>query len=995
MNPRTEKLTSALRPLLAAAILVPLSARAEEEPEQTLPRFPAVEPEDAMTTFEFAPGFRMELLAAEPLVHDPVAMAFDENLRLHVVEMRGYSEQREDRLGAIRVLTDEDGDGVYDRSDVLVDGLPWPTAIACWKGGVYVAAPPDLWYFKDTDGDRKADVKRRVLTGFSHENVQAMVNSFRWGLDNRIHAATSSGGIELKAPGGDEDPLELRIRDFAFDPETGEYSVTTEGGQHGMGFDDWGRKFSCSNSDHLKQVLYEERYLSRNPNFRAPDSRLSISAEGRQPEVYRISPVEPWRELRTRMRLEGKLMQFRLEGGGRAAGYFTAATGITIYRGDAWPKEFRGLAVVGDVGSNLVHRNRLEPDGVPFLGRRMDEESEFVRSSDTWFRPVQFANGPDGNLYVADMYREIIEHPWSFGDSIKPMLDLTSGNDRGRIYRIVHEDGETRRPDPLGGKSSEELAGLLAHPNAWQRETASRLLHERQDASAAPAIRTVAADSTSALGRLHALYALQGLGKLQAADVLAALEDPHSGVRTHALRLAERLANDRPEVRDRVLAMTDEPDPGTRFQLAFTLGEVESEARIGALTALARVDGGDPWVRMALLTSLNDGADQVLSGLLGDSAFRKNPDAPQLLRELAQLIARKNDPAEFDVLLATLAALPEDDPHKLELPLVLGLREGVRTGAARFQQLVSGEESSPGARRFRAVLDQALAIATDPEQSRSARLDAISLAGMLPFEKTGKPLTALLGGATPETLQKRVVEVLGKYRVDGLTARVVELFPRLTPAIRTAAMDALFSRRDRYGPILDAVERGDLNPGDLNAIQIQRLCLSPNEDQAARALALLSPNRENDRSKLIGQYQPALSMEGDMERGRALFRAACAVCHRAEGFGNVVGPVPATFQNRGGEWMLVNILDPNREVNPEFTNYTVTKKNGSLVAGLITAETATSFTVTRADGQSENILRSEVEELTASKISLMPEGLEATIDQQGMADLLAYLGALK
>ncbi len=982
--------------LAAVGALGQSSPVAAEDEKTSLPRFPAIEPGEALATFETAPGFRLELAASEPLVHDPVALAFDENLVLYVVEMRGYSERREAKLGAVRALRDTDGDGRYDRSDVLVDGLRWPTAIACWKGGVFVAAPPDLWYFKDIDGDGKADRKERRLTGFTHHNVQAMVNSFRWGLDNRIHGATSSGGAELEKVAGDGEPLSLRLRDFAFDPETSAFTPTTEGGQHGMDFDEWGRKFSCSNSDHLKQVVYEERYLARNPFFSAPDSRLSIAAEGQQPEVYRISPVEPWREMRTRLRLEGKLMQFKLEGGGRAAGYFTAATGITLYRGDAWPAEFRGLAVVGDVGSNLVHRNRLESDGIPFVGHRIDEESEFVRSSDTWFRPVQFANGPDGNLYVADMYREIIEHPSSFGDAIKPLLDLNSGFDRGRIYRIVHEQGRRRETGPLGGKTSAELASFLAHENAWHRETASRLIFERQEASAVPAIRQVLEESENPLGRMHALHALQGLAVLEAGDLEAAMADPHPGVRMHAVRLSEPFLDGSAELRRALGERVEDPDLRVRFQAAFSLGEMApDEARLDALTTLLKRDAEDPWIRMAVLTSLAEGADGVMRDLAADGEFRDRPGASAVLRDLAKLIARRNESEAFASLLAALGALPEPDRNGLALSLVLGLREGARTGSAGFQRLLSGEDESPGAARFRRVLGQALTMAGDAQLPESMRLDAISLSGLLPLAETRESLSAQLGGAVSESLQTRVVTVLGRYADPGTTDLVVSLFPRLTPAVRTVAMDALFGRRERYGEILDAVERGDLNPGDLNAVQIQRLCLSPDQAEAERAVRLLSPNRENDRSKVIRDFQPALGMEGDADRGRNLFRAACAVCHRAEDFGNVVGPVPATFRNRGTEWMLVNILDPNREVNPEFASYTITRKDGSLVAGLITGETATSLTVTRADGRTESVLRSDIEELVASKLSLMPEGLEAAFDHQGMADLLAYLGSLE
>lgn len=968
-----------------------LTAQVANDYARELPRLPPVPSDHAVETMKVAAGFRMELAAAEPDVHDPVAMAFDEDSRLYVVEMRGYSEQREERRGAVRVLEDADCDGRYERSTVLVDQLPWPTAVACWKGGAFVAVPPDIWYFKDTDGDGRADVREKAFTGFSHDNVQAMVNTFRWGLDNRIHGAASSGGGEMTRVGdGAGKPLRLRLRDFAFDPASLAFTATTEGGQHGMGFDDWGRKFACANSDHLKQVIYEERYLARNPWHAAPDSRVSIAADGTQPEVFRISPVEPWRILRTKLRLDGTLMQFRLEGGGRAAGYFTAATGVTIYRGDAWPAEHRGMAVVGDVGGNLIHRNRLEPNGVEFIGRRIDRESEFVASRDTWFRPVQFVNGPDGNLYVADMYREIIEHPWSFGDEIKPHLHLTSGRDRGRIYRIAHGGAAGRPRLPrLGAKASADLVPLLAHDNAWHRETAARLLYERQDRSVEPALRRLLKTSGRPLGRLHALYSLAGIGALRGADVAFALNDPHAGVRMHAVKLAEGFLAGDADLRRRLAGMTIDPDVAVRLQLAFALGELPAAGRVAPLTALARRDAGDRWIRAAVLTSLRDGGAEVLAALIADPAWRRGADARVLLRELSRMIARKNDSDEFGVLLGALAAISEEE---VALSVVLGIREGIGSRSVASLDAASGH---PGAIRFHAVLNDALSVAAHSGLGLARRRDAVNLAGLLSYERAWPVLKGLLHGTEAEPLQLSVLDVVGRYRDEAVTREVVGVFGRLSPTLRVAAMDALFTRRERYPLILDAVERGELSPGDLNAVQIQRLCLAKDEREKARAIRLLSPGRESDRSGVIRYYRAALERAGDVGRGREVFRAACATCHRAEGVGNVVGPNPATFRNRGNEWMLVNILDPNREVNPEFANYTVTTRDGREVAGLITGESAGALTLTRADGGRETVLRRDLAGLNASRLSLMPEGLEQSVNQAAMADLLAYLNSLK
>ncbi len=467
---------------------------------EELPRVPATSPEQATANLVVRPGFRAELMVSEPLVVDPVAMAFDENGRLFVVEMRDYSERRNEKLGRVKLLEDADGDGRFDKAHVFAEGLPWPTAVTCWDGGVFVAASPELLYFKDTDGDHRADVHAFVFTGFGNLadklNVQALPNSLQWGPDQRIHGALggNAGRVENFALHGSP-KVELRGRDFSFDPRKMDLRPESGGGQWGMTFDDAGRKFVCSNSRHIMQVLFDDRFAaaSKTP---LPAPAVDIAADGPQAEVFRLSPDEPWRVVRTKWRVDGTVKGL-IEGGGRASGYFTSACGITIYRGDAWPAEFRGNAFIADCGSNLVHRKVLRGDGQLTAERAADEKhSEFLASRDNWFRPVGFANAPDGCLWIADMAREVIEHPWSLPEPLKSKLDLNSGNDRGRIWRIV-PDGARLRPAPkLGSSSNAELIAMLEHPNGWHRDTAARLLHERLPAEPAPAVAAMMAKRT-------------------------------------------------------------------------------------------------------------------------------------------------------------------------------------------------------------------------------------------------------------------------------------------------------------------------------------------------------------------------------------------------------------------------------------------------------------------------------------------------------------------
>src|ERR1041385_396831 len=375
-----------------------------------LPRFPLVEAKDAVNTIQIKKGFHVELAASEPNIASPVAVSFDEAGRMFVVEMIDYSERRDEtpHLGRIRLLEDTDGDGVYDTSTVFAENLPWPTAVFCYNGGIFVGATPDILYLKDTNGAGKAETREVVFTGFAEGvkriNVQGMLNSLIWGLDNRIHGATSgNGGVgkSLRHPGT---TVDLHGRDFAIEPRGLVMTAEAGGGQHGLSFDDYGHRFACNNSDHIRLFMYDDRYAARNLLYTMPPCLESIAVDGPAAEVYRVSPEEPWRVIRTKWRVAG-LVPGPIEGGGRSAGYFTGATGTTIYRGDAFPAEYLDNAFIGDAGGNLVHRKVLIPDGVGFKAQRGpgEETVEFAASTDTWFRPVQFANTPDGTLYIIEI----------------------------------------------------------------------------------------------------------------------------------------------------------------------------------------------------------------------------------------------------------------------------------------------------------------------------------------------------------------------------------------------------------------------------------------------------------------------------------------------------------------------------------------------------------------------------------------------------------------
>ncbi|MBI1317610.1 MAG: c-type cytochrome [Candidatus Hydrogenedens sp.] len=940
-----------------------------------LPRIAPTEPAEALATFEVHPGFRMELVASEPLVRDPIAMDFDEHGRLFVVEMTGYSEQRDETPGDIRMLTDSDGDGIYDEAKTVVDNLPWATAVLCYKGGLFVGLPPDILYCRDTDGDEVMDSREVIFTGFSLENVQGMMNSLRWGIDNFVHGATGTSGAKFRRPAEPEaDALVLRGRDFAFDPETYAYFAESGGGQHGMSYDRFGQKFMCSNSDHCQVTLFEDAYVARNPGFEMPSARRSIAADGPAADVFRISPVEPWREVRTRLRVKG-LVPGPVEGGGRAAGYFTSATGITIYEGDAYPQDYRGQVFVGDVGGNLIHRKSLRREGLEWIAERADEGTEFIRSRDIWFRPVQFANGPDGCLYVADMYREVIEHPESLPPVIKKHLDLTSGNDRGRIYRIVPKDFAQPQIPDLGALDARALVAQLDQRNAWNRITAARLLAERQDSKAVESLGELLEHGANPEGRIHALYALRSLDALKPAQLEQALKDPHPFVRVHALRV-----NEAPEYRlSAGLELGTAGSVPVRLQAALSIGAFEPGERVGPLAALAITDGGDSWMRAAVLNSAAEASADVLALYLAEQDASATAD---MLDSLAQQAGATATPESAVKLGAALESYQGSAPDSAALRTALA--RGMAQGG--HADLIALLDAKDGALR-QGMLKDALDVLRSPAADAEAYARSAALAAALDPAAAREAFMTLLTGEAPEPAQVAAARGLRAVTDDTLAPALAAQLKSLPDLVRLEVMEFLFSKPGSVQALLAAMESGAVPLGLLDSTRWYQMMMDEDEDIRARASALHTAVPVD----LDAVFSEALALQGEPQRGKLVYEANCAQCHRAGGVGHAVGPDLETLREAGAEKIVTNILWPNKEVNPQYFNYIVETKDFETYSGVIESDTAASVTLKRALGARDTLLKSDIETMESSGRSIMPEDWGVLLPPQSIADVAAYI----
>jgi putative membrane-bound dehydrogenase-like protein len=978
---------------------LPCGSQATADELPAFPRVPPTEPAEAEKSFEVLHGFRMELIAAEPHVASPVDLAYDEDGRAYVVEMRDYPYPEEKNAlptefpGTVRLVVDDNGDGRFDRSTIFADGLAWPTSVACWKGGVFVAAAPDIWYFKDTDGDGRADIRRKVFTGFGRYNVQAIMNNLRWGLDNRLYgAAAGNGGTVRHADRPGDPPVSLARRDFVIDPVSEKLEATSGGERFGNAFDDWGNRFVCNIRNPVQHVALEQRYLARNPLLVVPRTIHDCAESGDQLRVFRLSPPEPWRLFRAqRWAVEGAaLPRSELIG----AGFWTSSSGVTIYRGGAYPPKFRGNAFIGEVAGNLVHRQVLTRDGVTFRSERADAGTEFIRSRDNWFRPVNFVNAPDGTLHVVDMYRETIEHPWSIPDDIKSQLDLSSGKERGRIYRLAPPRFVVPKPPKLSTATTAELIQHLASPHIWWRETAQRLLVERQDRSAAGPLRELAVQRDNPLARLHALYTLAGLGSLSADDLTLGFPDDseaHAEVVRHAIVLAERW---HPELLDSATlqGLAKHPAVPVRLQTAFALGSVPEAAANQPWQLLAASDSDDPWMRAALLSADRDWSDvaRIDKDEFSNLTQAKQRGRCELARQCALLAGLSRDDAQARQLLTNLQTAAAELPDELTFAYLSGLGEGLSRRKASLNELV---REGPAAEWVKEYSQAAAKAATDDSAPTERRIAALELVSVFGWSEARPAIVASLAPTTPRELQRIALGLAGRFPDAEVAEELVRRWKQFPPPLRDEAVGTLLARATWHASLVTALEQGVVPAGQIAIPHRARLAALPDKQLAERAQKALAAVALGPRSEVVKRYQRSLALDADAARGQAVYRRECANCHKHGEEGFDVGPSLATIQHRSPQEILIHVLDPNREVSPSFLEFTVRLTDGRILSGLIASETDAGITLRRAENREESLLRSEIEEIAASGKSLMPEGLEQKISEQEMADLIALLKA--
>jgi len=931
--------------------------------------FPSpISAEESLKHFQLDDGLTIELVAAEPEVIDPVAIAFAEDGSLWVVEMRDYPkgpQSGEKPFSKIKRLFDKDGDGRFETATVFAEELLFPTGLLPWQDGVIVTLAGEIAFFADRDGDGKAEVKETWFTGFAQENSQLRHNHPTLGLDGWIYIANGLRGgtvVPAKAEWKEKNqPVALTGYDFRFDPQTGVCEAIAGNGQFGLTFDDWGNRFVCSNRNPCAQVMLENSILKLNPHVAAKAVMHDVAAAGENSRIYPISKF--W----TTSQLHG--------------GQFTAACGVMIYRGDGLGEPYYGNAFTCDPTGSLVHREVLTPSGATFAGKSPYENREFLATPDTWCRPVNLSHGPDGALYVVDMYRAVIEHPDWVPVELKNRPDERYGEDRGRIYRIVAKGHNRQRPPremQLDQAIVTDQATLLSHPNAWQRDTAFRLLSQRWSDFALRSVLDVLQGNATPQGKVAAQQLCQRWAPARDYGRAGLLADPSPRVREAEWRSPAMI------VPETALADTD---GRARFQQALTLAAQPTASPALRLSLIAQ-SAADPWTRTAILLSVKDDGPAVLSQTLALSVPAESiAGLNDFIEELCTLIAVRDQPAELQQVFTTV--FEGQRPREQFWAVIRGLATGQQRRGKAWLALVAAQ--SPAIQsRLSELAGDAAKLSANSEASITERIAGLRLLKLQIADTATDTLLTIATQDTDSALRLAALDSLIGYASDTIGPKLLETFSAETPAVRRGILDVLLAYESRVELLLHALEAKTISVNEIDANRAARLTNHRQADIKARAGKLFAAAAA-DRVAVLDKYKTAARMDADAMLGRQVFEKNCATCHRVSNVGINVGPDVGDNYARTPETLLLSILDPNRAVDNNFFAYTVSTQDGRVLTGIITAETASSITLRQPEGKVEVVLRSEIDELKGSGLSLMPVGLEKNISVEQMADLITFL----
>ncbi|MCC6152601.1 MAG: c-type cytochrome, partial [Candidatus Hydrogenedentes bacterium] len=771
--------------------------------------------------------------------------------------------------------------------------------------------------------------------------------------------------------------LNISGRDLRIHPDTGGMDAESGMSQFGIAFDDWGSRFGCANWLPVWHYALDDRYMRRNPHFSPGNPREYVVA---QAALFPTSKT---------------LARFNdFEHVNRS----TSTCGVEIYRDSILGPEFYGNAFVCEPVHDLVLRTVLEPNGATFSGHRApgEEQSEFLSSHDNWFRPVQVRTGPDGALYVVDMYRQVIEHPEYISEETQAKLNLRAGDDKGRIYRIVPVHGELRAVPKMKELTANDLVTQLENPTGTLRDMAHQLLIERADNGAVEPLRKLLNTSASPQTRLHALNILDGLAALSRDDLNIALAEKSSGLRRNAIRLAATRVNDFPQLGEAMLKSLDDADAILRMELICALGEWRDPQAASAIARRIEQDKADPYLSMALLSSLNASNVRALTPAL--LAWAATDDAAaepreQVVSTAVGVAMAANDGDALAVMATDIAKHEKNSIRPAQFVQLAKFLDALKSKDATLESLGTGAAADTARTEVAAMLASARETVIDVAAEESLRAAAAHTLGKEAAQRDAD--ITLLGGLltsdTPDVLRTAALETLLDTDSDAVPALVLSAWSNISNDLRPSVLDAMQRRETWLAALMTALEAGTPSFRELDAAHRQDLLTSKNDHIRARAEKLMAGAANPNRQAVIEEYKEAATIPGQFLRGRGIFRERCASCHQLGTTGHAVGPDLTALTDRSPEAVLVSILDPNRAVETKFFNYVVETKDLSSYSGILAEESGNSVMIRGANGIENTILRSDIESMTTESRSPMPDGLEDGLTPEDLANLMAYI----
>ncbi|WP_240914670.1 PVC-type heme-binding CxxCH protein [Roseimicrobium sp. ORNL1] len=1038
-------------------------------------------PEQTQKSIELDGPYEVQLVAAEPLVRDPVEMTWDAQGRCYVADMIDYplgGGPGKPPLSRIQQLIDDNGDGQYDRAITFADKVDHVQGLLPFRDGLVATTRTQILFIRDTNGDGVADERKPLVDGFNPNHSQLQVSAPRWGLDNCIYF---NNGLDTKEiyPAGSPDAKSNFTRcNLRYDPATGKLEPTTGFGQFGGCFDDWGRHFFSSNRNPVMFAVMPYEAVIRNPNAGITQGWEDIAAFGAETRVYPLQLTHTTADAH--------------------AGTNTAACGLGVYRGDLMP-ELKGNIFVPDPTGQLITRYIVEPNGASLKATRVGDHKEFFGSHDEWCRPVNITTGPDGALYVCDMYRRYIDHARFFPESFVKTHDIRQGENEGRIWRIVPKKAKESQAAPASPKGGQvtltyksaadgfvlegrivsraslpaEIAALksriakeglvvrggkglaaveiqelmksvaqagvdnikfssisdedsavpvpapsadrfraprtveglvrwLGHPNAWQRETAQRLLVE-QKAKYTDVFNAVKPGSLTPLAGLHITCVMRALvpknsGELNLnariqGSIDKALKDVNAG--NVLFRTELPLANDH--------IMSDSTDAvqssdGRRVMLGILGTDFKNRPQDGSVVVTGATRfAEDPWIQRAVLAATSQRAGTVLSKLLENKAVSEGYTVKKsdFVRALAASCATDADADDFSAALSSL----KNGEGKLawwKPALLQGLSEGLpksggKLGVKSLAQFTATppEQYKAAAAEITALLGLVDKVMVDAKAPAEQRLACIPLLAQRSWDKAEPVMRTLLDDSQPLEISTAAFALLKKFGADKTATLLYELLPKLGPTQRLEVVKLLTSNGKTVKDFFERIDRGELPKAFVDAETRWRYLRpgNPMFDLATKIFG--SPS--GDRAAVITAYHDAIKTKGDSAKGQQVFSTICITCHKVKGLGVDVGPDITDVRIKEKEALLSDILDPNRMVEARWMAYQIDTKDGRVVAGLIAGETSTEVTVKMAGGITEVVPRANIAKMKSLDASLMPVGLEGGITKEQMADLLAFL----